>query len=280
MLVLPAVLLVLLSSVLHLGWNVFLKGQDGSLETTWWINAGAAVTSVIGALGYSLVKGNEGTTIHALQSVYPLIIASMFAHATYFTALALSYRHANLSWTYPLARGLAILLTLLITASFWGIQFTPMVILGMVVMVGGLVILNLRVNVSRFAIWTTIVVGMMITAYTVIDSRAVLQISPLVYLACVFTGETILLSPWALRQRTLSRRLRAKAALAGAVSYVSYLLMLYAFQMAPAATALAFRQVAPALAPAVGSVWLKERTGWRIYLGAGLIALSAALLVI
>jgi len=56
--------------------------------------------------------------------------------------------------------------------------------------------------------------------------------------------------------------------------------MLYAFRLVPAATALAFRQVAPALAPVVGAIWLRERSGWRAYLGSLLIAASAVWLVL
>lgn len=211
---------------------------------------------------------------------WTLVLLSVWAHALYFGALATAYRHTSMSWAYPLARGLAILLTLAGTLWIFRSAPSPLALLGVVLVVAGVVLINLRHRVSLSAFLATLLVGMMVATYTVVDSHAVHSFGPPLYLALGFSGEALLLWMWGLFTRQIGAGFSWSPLVAGFASYTSYLLMLYAYRLESAAPALALRQVAPALAPVVAAIWLKERPDWRRYLGAGLIALAAVFLMV
>jgi drug/metabolite transporter (DMT)-like permease len=277
------VALVLLSAALHLGWNAFLKSEEGSPASVWWLVAGAALSAVIG-----WAAGAEAGTVPALGRVWglmgnwwPWILATVGAHALYFTALGTAYRKSALWWTYPLARGLGVLLTLAVTVLIWHVPLTPLSTAGVIAMVAAIIVMNIRATVPLVAIGATALVGAMITVYTVADSRLVHHLSPVVVLAIMFVTEAGLLAPWGLRRsvRLPGGRAAGRGMLAGLVSYVSYLLMLYAYRLGPAAPLLALRQVAPALGPMVGALWLRERPRWWQFAGGAVIAVSAVLII-
>lgn len=278
-----AAILILVSSGLHLGWNAFLKGQDGSLATTCWLSTGAAASAWVAVAGLPLIHIPGVPALAAgswAQVPWALVLMSIGAHALYFGALATAYRHTTMSWVYPLARGLAILLTLAGTLWLFRSAPSPLALVGVVLVVVGVVLINVRHRVSIAAWSATLLVGTMVAAYTVVDSHAVHAFNPPLYLALGFSGEALILWVWGLATRQLEQPFRGTPLVAGLASYTSYLLMLYAFRLEAAAPALALRQVAPALAPVVAAIWLKERPDWRRYVGAGLIALAAVFLMI
>ena len=90
-----ALALVLAAAVLHASWNRLLHGADDRL-------AAAAVGSLVAAVLLLPV-----TIVAPPAGVWPLALASGAAEATYFAFLAAAYRRGELSFTYPVARGIA-----------------------------------------------------------------------------------------------------------------------------------------------------------------------------
>ena len=87
--------LVLAAAVFHAGWNRLLHGAEDRV-------AAAAVGAVVGT-----VLLLPATITAWPGQVWPLALASGAAEATYFALLAAAYRRGELSFTYPVARGVA-----------------------------------------------------------------------------------------------------------------------------------------------------------------------------
>ena len=90
-----ALALVLAAALLHATWNRMLHGATDRL-------AAAAVGAVVGAV-LLLPATITDPPVHA----WPSALASGAAEAAYFAFLAAAYRRGELSFTYPVARGIA-----------------------------------------------------------------------------------------------------------------------------------------------------------------------------
>ena len=89
--------LVLISALMHAGWNFLVKrGNDGQLDTALF----AMGCSLIAAVLLPFVPLPD-------PSCYPWLLATLFIHVAYFLTLAAAYQHADLSLAYPVMRGLA-----------------------------------------------------------------------------------------------------------------------------------------------------------------------------
>jgi len=89
--------LVLLSALMHAGWNLLVKkGDDAQLDTAKF----AVGCSLIAAVCLPFVPAPD-------PQCYPWLMATMFVHVAYFLTLAEAYKHADLSLAYPLMRGIA-----------------------------------------------------------------------------------------------------------------------------------------------------------------------------
>ena len=93
----PPLLLALASAALHAAWNLLLaRARD--------VQAAAAATfllSVVLAAPFAAIWWS------AEPSVWPYALASTLLETVYVFALAYAYRLSDLSFVYPLTRGLA-----------------------------------------------------------------------------------------------------------------------------------------------------------------------------
>src|SRR5215469_14655916 len=125
-----ALVLVLAAAGFHAGWNRLLHGADDRV-------AAAAVGAVVGAvlLLPATITVPVGAVVGAVlllpatitvppTAVWPLALASGAAEATYFALLAAAYRRGELSFTYPVARGVAPFLITLGGAAVLGESLT------------------------------------------------------------------------------------------------------------------------------------------------------------
>ncbi len=89
------------SAALHAGWNLFVKGHRDRLVAAW----GTLVASGLLAVPVVAVLGLPD------RRVLPYLLASVVIHVAYTLVLVRAYEEAPLSVAYPIARGLAPLLT-------------------------------------------------------------------------------------------------------------------------------------------------------------------------
>ena len=258
--------LVLAAAVFHAGWNRLLHGAEDRL-------AAAAVGAVVGA---ALLL--PATIAVPPVKVWPLAVASGAAEATYFALLAAAYRRGELSFTYPVARGVAPFLITLGGAAVLGESLTAARIGGSLALGVGLgIIAQAGIAKGRGAALTfAALTGVTIAVYSVIDADAVRSANALGYLGLVTSVEAvIMLGVVRLDWGRLKASARAGAGI-GVGSLVAYLLVLLAYQRAPASPVATLRELSILL----GLLMARDRPGWRVWAGGALCVLGAALTVL
>jgi drug/metabolite transporter (DMT)-like permease len=250
-------------------WNAAARRATGNLRFMWLLTIGAALTGI---------AWTRGDVLRSLPSVViPWLLGTMVVHSVYTLALGQAYGRAGLNWAYTLARGLSVLVTALGAVVLFAEGQPPLAWLGCGLVGGGVILLAFAAGTDTEgrALGWTLLVALAIVAYSLIDSHAMTLASPLPYLTGLFVGASLLMTPFALRTPLPARW--GVAPLSGAVSFVSYLLILEAYRLAPVGEVQALRQVAPVLALVIGWVALRERPTERALVATALVALGAAL---
>jgi drug/metabolite transporter (DMT)-like permease len=258
-----ALLLVLLAAGFHAAWNLTLHDASDRL---------AAIIVSGFVAGIILLPG---VIFFPPWSVWPLIALSALAEAAYSLFLTRAYERGSLGLTYPLARGTA---PLLVTLGAWVVLAqapSAFTLAGAATLAVGLAIIALAARRSGqlVAVGFALLTGGAIATYALIDARAVQRVSPLGYLGPVLAlTSLLLLIP--LRGRVA----RLRPALGPGVriafgSVAAYLLVLWAFQLAPAGPVATLREVSVL----IGLLLSSDRKSWRLWIGAGLVVFGAIL---
>ncbi len=262
-----ALLLALGSAVLHVLWNAAARQESGRLRFMWLLAGSSAVLALLLSMG--LWRAADW------RDLWPYVLATAVVHALYFTSLAAAYRTGELHWAYTLSRAGGVLLASLAALWLLGQTVRPLAWAAIGLVLLGSVLVSGRPQRPRDLLrvaW----IGLLIAAYTFIDSRGVQHAPPLLYIALLYTGATILTAPFALRAEPgPGDRL---APVFGALSLASYLLLLYAYRLGPLAPTVAIRQTAPLFAAALGYLRLRERPTPLAWAGTALVVVGAVLL--
>lgn len=263
---LSSLILVLAAAVLHATWNLVLHDTRDRL-------AAFAVAGLVG--GSALLPA---AFIASPLRVWPLILLSALAQTGYALCLSAAYQRGALSLTYPIGRGTA---PLLVTLGGWLLLTqppSPETVGGACALVLGLALIATTVDgrVQAAAIGFALLTGICIAGYSIVDARAVHQVSPVSYLGMVEVLQGLVMalgirytsSSW----ERLRASLRSGAAIA-AGSITAYLLVLLAFQRTGAGQVATLREVSVL----VGLLLAREKAGWRTWVGATLVVLGAVL---
>lgn len=271
---LAAVGLLLVSALLHVGWNLILKRTpDRQLVTFWTMLAGAAV-AVLPALGRPWLS-HAGIALALLSGVFETV---------YLYLLIYAYHHHDFSQVYPIARGVAPAFLAGWTALLLAQRFSAGGLVGIALIVTGVMVVG-GLGAVREArlVPLALSVGLCTSLYQLVDGAAVRRNDPLVYNAAVFALMAAGLLPSALRERDRAVAVLVRFApriAAGAVMTVAcYALVLLAFRIAPVAYAGATREVSVVFAALAGWLLLREPLGARRVAGAvvvfgGIVALA------
>jgi drug/metabolite transporter (DMT)-like permease len=261
-----ALALVLAAALLHATWNRLLHGATDRL-------AAAAVGAAVGAV-LLLPATITDPPVHA----WPSALASGAAEAAYFAFLAAAYRRGELSFAYPVARGIAPFLITLGGALVLGQALTAARVAGSLTLAAGLAIISLA-GLARgrgTALFFAALTGISIAVYSVIDAGAVRSAGAVGYLGAVTAVQAvILLGAVRLDRERLRASVRAGAGI-GIGSVAAYLLVLLAYQRAPASPVAALRELSILL----GILIAGDRPGKRVWIGGTLCVLGAALTVV
>ncbi len=268
-------LLVLLSALMHAGWNFIVKASaDRFLDYTGLAVAGAVVAACV----------LPWLPLPAAAS-WPWLLTTTFIHVGYYLLLMRAYQHADLSLAYPLMRGSAPVLVAL-AAPLAGDTLTPGLSLGIALVASGIA-LPVWVGIRRGGIASSglgygFATACVIALYTIIDGIG----ARLSGHAVSYTLWLFFLNAWLVLGVAIWRRGRSALthlqrrwlfSLLGAVLTMgSYGIVLWAMTVAPIPAVAALRETSVIFAAILGAVLLKERMGrWRIA-GALLVALGAA----
>jgi drug/metabolite transporter (DMT)-like permease len=270
---LTALAIALGAAVIHSLWNlVIARSQDTQAVTAVAIFAGTMV-----ALPLALLRWN------VQGDAWPWIIASSVLELVYFYLLTTAYRRAEMSLVYPIARGMAPVIVLIVSIAF-GISFHPWQIAGVALVGGGVMLVRgLRGGARWSDVILALAVATSIAGYTLVDKQGVGYADPATYLFLILIAPAVggVLFVWA---RGGWSRIRPavswQAIAAGIGTTATYTLVLLALSLAPAASVAAVREVSVVFAVFLGVVFLKERVGASRWIGALVVALGVVLVVL
>jgi drug/metabolite transporter (DMT)-like permease len=266
-----ALVLALLSAVSSAVWNLLVK-QSRDTE---------AVTAVALAIGVILFSPALAFG-HIPLAAWPYLVASAALEFVYFTLLAAAYRRAELSLVFPLARGLAPVLVLLIGLVALHDRASAGELAGvLLVAVGATAVRGIRLAGGFADTGIALLIAVCIAGYTLVDKHGVALASPAAYLEVVMA---LLVLPYlALVARSrglepLRRELRPRSAIIGIGIIGGYALVLYGLRLAAAAPVAAVRESSVVIGTALAAIVLRERVGPARFCGACLVAAGVTVL--
>jgi drug/metabolite transporter (DMT)-like permease len=256
---------VLLSALLHAGWNAVLKVKgDRLLVMTLITNSSTLVALCI----IPFVAPPTPAT-------WPYLMISVALQGGYHVFLIQAYRHGDLGQVYPIARGVAPVLVLLPASFIAGDSLSLTSVVAVMLIAAGVGSLAFRngkpLRDQRPAILYALGTASFIAAYTVADGLGVRAAgSPHGYMAWLFALGGIPLTIIALTRRrramvSLVREYWPAGLVGGTMSLAAYWLILWALTVAPMAQVAAIRETSVVFAAILAAMFLKEGFGgWRI----------------
>jgi drug/metabolite transporter (DMT)-like permease len=260
--------LALAAALVHAVWNLLLAGARDSQAAT-------GVAMVVGCLAFAPVAV---LTWDVQADAWPWVVASSALELAYFALLAFAYARAELSAVYPLARGSAPVIVLVVSIVFLGVSLSVVAALGVLLVALGVVLV--RGGGPGGEALLALAVGATIAAYTLVDKEGLRHADPLPYLELVLIVPAVAYAAWLGRPR-LSAALGMRPALAGIGMFAAYGLTLAALRLAAAAPVAAVRETSIVVATLLGALVLHEAVGRAriagavvIVAGVGAIALA------
>ena len=269
-------LIVLVGSLLHAGWNALVKSStDKTLDT-----ALIHVLCSVLALPVCLYVGSPP------PESWPYIFCSLVVHIGYYFALASAYKHGDLSLTYPLMRGTAPMLVAVASISLIDEAVSPLGWLGVACICAGVLLLGFTKSwwLHRKAVMFALVNAVLIACYTVIDAKGARSSGNVIqYISMLFV-----LDGWPFAAIVFMQRkgqvwpyVRARWPLAtgGALASIgSYVIALWAMTVAPVAMVAALRETSVFFAALIGAwflkeVWTRQRIAGTVAIMSGVLAL-------
>lgn len=289
-----ALTLVLVAAALHAGWNFAAKrvGHGGARFVFLYYTASAMLFIPVVAVSLALEPQHPQWTW-----LLAAVVTAVF-HIAYALALQRGYAVGDMSVVYPLARGTGPLLSVLAAVALLGEHPGPLGLLGAVLVVAGVLVIGtgkMEVHLvspahrraRRSAVGYGFLTGALIAAYTVWDAHAVttLSVPPVIYFGTGAIVQSVLLSPYALRNKAevagLWRCHRREIVIVSLLSPLAYLLVLFVMRMAPISLIAPAREVSIVFGGLAAWLALDEPHGVRRLAGSlvvfvGIAAIAAA----
>jgi drug/metabolite transporter (DMT)-like permease len=242
------------AAVLHAGWNLWVKKASGTVGVFWLALCIVGLALAPIALFTAPLPTDPG-------GLACLLVTGLI-HAGYFALLTVAYRHGEMSVVYPLSRGTAVAGIALIGWAVLGERPRVPGATGIGLLCAGIVLLGLPGRRPHGGL--ALLVGLLVTGYSVVDKLGVGRMHPTIYAAGLSLSTAIFLAPYAWlacpgQCGEAWRRRKTQALLLGLASMGTYLLVLYAFRLAPASYVVAVRESSIAVAVVLGVVAVKER---------------------
>ncbi|UOO89009.1 SMR family transporter [Vitreoscilla massiliensis] len=247
------VFIILIAAAMHASWNILIKrcGERIPLASQWV----AIYCGIIAACVLPFM------TMPASAS-WPYLLASAVLQAAYFFLLALAYRHGDFSVAYPLMRGVAPMLVLLVAYVGLGEAIDAHKIIGIVLICSGVLALLPHGHALGKSQAYALANAAVIASYTLIDGVGVrLSHSPVAYVMLTFVITALIIAAYCLWHERghmfvhMGWREHRLLASGGALSLASYALALWSMLFLPIAVVSALRETSIAFG-IVLAVWL------------------------
>ena len=270
-LTLAALAIVLASAALHAGWNALVADAEDTHATT-------AVALLVGAAVFAVPAA---LTWRVEAEAWPYIAGSAVLELAYFALLAAVYARTDLSFAYPIARGSAPVLVLLISVVALGAPVGLAAAAGVLAVTAGVLLVR---GIGRDAgdaasLALALAVGACIAGYTLVDDHGVQHAAALPYFELILVASAIPYAAAVLAVRGRSA-LRAAAnrrsAAAGIGMVVAYVLVLEALERAEAAPVAALRETSVVMATLGAALLGREHVPKPRIAGAVLVVAGVA----
>jgi drug/metabolite transporter (DMT)-like permease len=246
-------LAVLAAAFLHALWNALIK-TGASKQSAMMI---LAISQASCGLAVALWRGVPAS------AALPWLLGSGLIHMCYQLCLSYAYDHGDLSRVYPIARGAAPMLVLLVSAVFLADSITPPEVAGILVLGAGILLMARGVftgGEQRQMLPYALGSALATAGYSITDGMgaraagdAVVYVAWLLMVAAVFylpvavmlKGPGLLVAP---------RRAWAVGMLAGICAFGAYAIAVWAMTVAPIALVAALRETSILFAVLIG--WL------------------------
>jgi len=257
-----AVGMAIVAAAFHGTWNVLVKVSGDPIATFRRATAMAAVVATVSLVPAWLIFGRPSLTPAAAA----LCVLSSFLETTYLWLLSTAYRRGDLSAVYPIARGSAPLLSVVVGLVLLGERLGAVQLVGVALLLVGILSVTVAQARGRATV-PALLTGVAIAAYSSVDRIGVRMATPWLYAWLLFALMAIELplTIWVASALKLYRQPQApvptwsQASVIGLFFWAGYFLVLWALSLAPLAVVAPVREIA-IVAVAVWGVWrLRER---------------------
>ena len=263
-----ALILVLVSAILHATWNLLAKRAINKEVFLWWVLVSSSV----------LLMPLFVFLIWNYPILYPgwwFILGTVVLHVFYFAFLGRSYTHADLSLVYPIARGTGPALVPIIGALLLKEVIAPLAIIGIISVVLGIFAVYwwgsfrevlrdplkiFREPGARYALLT----GLIIAIYSIWDKVGVTYVNPFLYMYFLVLGSALVLTPYIWRYHgikvvriEIKRHIRS-IIISGLLMFLAYGLILLALQFSRVSYISPTREVGIVIGVVFGTLLLRE----------------------
>lgn len=263
-------LAVLGGAFLHAVWNAVIKLGTSKLTSM---------------LIMTLVQGGFGLLIAMTRpfpeaEVWGWLLASGLFHSAYKLFLAYAYEQGDLSRVYPIARGAAPIVVLVVSALFLTDQIAGAEYLGIVVLGSGILLMARGVfssGESRKLVPLALGSAMATAGYSIVDGLGARVAGDAVtYVAWLFMLDAVFFLPCCLLLRGRGvLRANTKAwvmgGLAAMASYGAYAIAVWAMTVAPIALVAALRETSILFAVFIGWFFFADKMDKQKFVAAALI---------
>lgn len=278
-----AILLLLVSAVLHTSWNLLIKQSEDKYIVTWWMVTIGGVFAIVMLFFTGLPP----------RSMWIFAVVSICVEATYFVTLSYAYHDNDFSLIYPVARGSAPAFLTLWSFLFLHEKLTAGGTLGLALIIGGLLIIGINTLTQAHVTHlhfkgaaVAVFIALLISIYTTIDGAAVHDGFALPYVMSMFAFVPIPITPFIFREYKWERIKRTltsqpiRVPLAGVLGVLAYLMAVFSYSIAPLSYAGSIREVSVVFGAFAGWWFLKEKMGGIRLLGAIVIFVGIVVIAI
>jgi uncharacterized membrane protein len=266
-----ALFLTLAAAVVHAAWNLLLSDAED-------VHSSSAVAVATGVLVFAPWAA---ATWRLGSGAVPFVAGSSALETLYLLLLASGYSLAAMSFVYPIARGSAPVIVLMISVIALGASVSAAAAVGVVVVAAGILLVRgLTPSGRPTDLVLALSVGACIAAYTLVDKHGIRHANPISYLEVIFSVVAVAYVLGTARVRgwmALRGAVNWRSLLAGVGFFAAYALTLAALRLAPAASVAAVRESSVVLATLFLAISGRERVGPGRLLGAAAVAGGIAL---
>src|SRR5438445_1675320 len=214
-----ALALALVAAFVHALWNILLaRARD--------VESSTAVALLTAELVFAPVVV---FTWDAERAVWPFLIGSGLLQLAYFALLATAYRVVPLSVVYPIARGGAPVLVLLIGAVVLGRTTSWTQLAAVVFVVAGILLVRGLRQADPRGVAFGLAIASCIAVYTLVDKEGVRHAEPITYLELSMLVPAVVYAAAVMRLNgfdAVRRAVGAASILAGVCVFGAYALVL------------------------------------------------------